>query len=195
MEAMTERKPVEHTFESWVDKQIREATERGEFENLAGAGKPIPGAGAPVDENWWIRGYLRRQGVPADGLLPDSLVLRRDRQRLAETVAGDCDSEAEVRAEVAALNRRIAEYLRTPTPPYVPIAPADADRVVAAWRQRRDAEPRARATAHEATAHDGTAAKPGAAAGRPAAVAVTGRAAAAAGPGWWRALRRWFTRR
>src|SRR5690606_13052222 len=103
MEAMTERKPVEHTFESWVDKQIREATERGEFENLAGAGKPIPGAGAPVDENWWIRGYLRRQGVPADGLLPDSLVLRRDRQRLAETVAGDCDSEAEVRAEVAAL--------------------------------------------------------------------------------------------
>jgi hypothetical protein len=38
---MTERKPPGMSFESWVDKQIREATERGEFDGLPGAGKPI----------------------------------------------------------------------------------------------------------------------------------------------------------
>ncbi|MBF6358868.1 DUF1992 domain-containing protein [Nocardia farcinica] len=133
---MTERKPVEHTFESWVDKQIREATERGEFANLRGAGKPIPGVGTPVDENWWIRDYLRREGAPTDGLLPDSLLLRRDLERLPATV-DELDSETEVRAAVSALNRRIAAWIRTPTPPQVPLTLADAEEVVAGWRQRR----------------------------------------------------------
>ncbi|MEV0587999.1 DUF1992 domain-containing protein [Nonomuraea sp. NPDC050310] len=30
-------------FKTWIDRQIREATERGEFDNLPGTGKPIPG--------------------------------------------------------------------------------------------------------------------------------------------------------
>jgi hypothetical protein len=30
-------------YESWVDRQIREAIERGEFDNLPGQGKPIKG--------------------------------------------------------------------------------------------------------------------------------------------------------
>ena len=33
--------------ESWVEKQIREAQERGEFDNLPGAGKPLSGARRP----------------------------------------------------------------------------------------------------------------------------------------------------
>lgn len=40
---MTERKPLGVSFESWIDKQIREATERGEFQNLPGAGSLFPG--------------------------------------------------------------------------------------------------------------------------------------------------------
>ncbi len=39
---MVERKPLRATFESWVETQIRGAYERGEFENLEGAGKPSP---------------------------------------------------------------------------------------------------------------------------------------------------------
>jgi hypothetical protein len=38
---MTERKPARMDFDSWVDQQIREATERGEFDNLPGKGKPL----------------------------------------------------------------------------------------------------------------------------------------------------------
>lgn len=30
-------------FESWIDRQIREAQERGEFDDLPGAGEPIKG--------------------------------------------------------------------------------------------------------------------------------------------------------
>jgi hypothetical protein len=39
-------------YESWVDRQIREAIERGEFDNLPGQGKPIKGLNGRDDENW-----------------------------------------------------------------------------------------------------------------------------------------------
>jgi Domain of unknown function (DUF1992) len=42
---MTERKPPDLSFTSWIDRQINEAAERGAFDNLPGAGKPLPDAG------------------------------------------------------------------------------------------------------------------------------------------------------
>ncbi|MET8776997.1 DUF1992 domain-containing protein [Nocardia sp. NPDC004654] len=133
---MTERKPPDQTFESWIDKQVREATERGEFDNLHGAGQPIPGVGTQVDENWWLRSYLRREGIRADGMLPESLVLRRDVERIHQTVA-ELDTEPEVRAAVAELNQRVVRYVRVPTPPHVPVGPIDADTVVRRWREEK----------------------------------------------------------
>lgn len=47
--------------ESFVDRQIREAIERGAFDNLPGAGKPIPGAGRPHEPNWWVEAFLDRE--------------------------------------------------------------------------------------------------------------------------------------
>lgn len=159
---MTERKPPDQTFESWIDRQIREATERGEFEGLRGAGQPIPGAGTQVDENWWLRDYLRREGVPADGMLPESLVLRREVEHIHETAA-ELDSEAEVRAVVSDLNRRIVAWLRTPTPPQVPLAPVDVVDVLS-HRRRSASSPRPSrrpAGGQEASAAgEGTAAAP-----------------------------------
>lgn len=46
--------------ESFVERIIRQAIERGEFENLPGTGRPIPGAGRPDPEDWWIRNWVRR---------------------------------------------------------------------------------------------------------------------------------------
>lgn len=46
---MTDRKPSGASFESWIDRQIREARERGDFDNLPGAGKRIPGLDQPYD--------------------------------------------------------------------------------------------------------------------------------------------------
>ncbi|UGT63913.1 DnaJ family domain-containing protein [Nocardia asteroides] len=136
------RKPARQSFESWVDKQVREAEERGELRNLRGSGKPIPGAGAPVQEDAWLRGYLQREGADTGLLLPTPLLLRRDAERIGATVR-DCTTEEQVRAEVVALNRRIVEYLRIPSGPVVPVSTVDVEAVVAEWRREREEQRRA----------------------------------------------------
>lgn len=90
------------------------------------------------DENWWLKNYLRREGASADAMLPPSLLLRRDVERLPELVR-ELDTERQVRETVTELNRRIVEWLRLPTGPHVPVAPVDADDVVAQWRSERGA--------------------------------------------------------
>lgn len=133
---MTERKPQSVSFESWIDKQIREATERGAFDDLPGTGKPIPGAGAADDENWWIRGYVEREGVPSEALLPLSLRLRAELEKLPATVR-ELRSERAVRAKVEDLNARVADYNRTPSEPVVHLRAADPDTIVKAWLRER----------------------------------------------------------
>jgi hypothetical protein len=137
---MTERKPPGVSFESWIDTQIREAAERGEFDNLPGAGKPLPGAGHPDDENWWLREYLRREGVTGETILPTPLLLRREIEDLPATVRR-LPSEEQVRASVGALNRRILACLRDPSELRVALRPVNADAVVERWRAERAAQP------------------------------------------------------
>src|SRR5215472_19355799 len=112
---MTERKPPGMHFTSWIDQQIQEAEERGAFDDLPGTGKPLPRH--PDDDGQrWIREKLRREGVSADELLPPPLKLRKERARLVESVP-EMDSEQEIRAAAADLNRRIAEWRRVPVGP------------------------------------------------------------------------------
>ncbi|MFB6556762.1 DUF1992 domain-containing protein, partial [Streptomyces sp. NPDC056405] len=68
---MTERKPPGVSYESWVEKQIRESTERGGFEDLPGFGKPLRNLDRPYDEMWWIKEKMDREQV---SFLPASLV-------------------------------------------------------------------------------------------------------------------------
>lgn len=133
---MTERKPPGTTFESWVDRQIRTAQDRGDFDDLPGAGKPLPGAGQPVEEQWWVKDYLRREGLSGEALLPTPLRLRKEAERLSDTVR-ELPSEQAVREVAGDLNRRIVEHMRAPTGPRVAIALADVDEVVAGWRAAR----------------------------------------------------------
>lgn len=46
--------------ESPAERAIRAAMESGVFDDLAGTGKPIPGAGKVDDDLWWVRGWLQR---------------------------------------------------------------------------------------------------------------------------------------
>lgn len=123
--------------ESVVEEQLRLAAERGAFDDLPGKGRPLRLDG-PDDDGWWVRGWIEREGLSGEALLPTSLLLRKEVQRLPATVAPLRD-EAAVRAVVSDLNRRIAAWLLAPTPPQVPLAPVRADDVVAAWRATRDA--------------------------------------------------------
>lgn len=123
--------------ESAVERTIREAIERGEFDDLPGKGKPLPQLEDPR-EDWWIRGYVRREGVPSDALLPTGVQLRKEVERLPETVR-DLPSEQAVRAVVAALNARVAAYVRTPEGPVLPVRRPDPDELVTTWRAHRAA--------------------------------------------------------
>ncbi|WP_314172654.1 DnaJ family domain-containing protein [Streptomyces winkii] len=131
---MTERKPPGISFESWVDRQIREAEERGAFEDLPGAGEPLRDGDAPYDENWWLKRKLRDEGVTQ---LPPTLALRKEAED-ALRAASRAQSEAEVRRIVNAVNDKIREAFRRPmSGPPLNLTPYDVDRVVEEWREGR----------------------------------------------------------
>jgi len=122
-------------YESLIDRQIREAQERGEFDNLPGAGKPLPGHGEEYEEDWWIKELIRRENIT--GLRPASLSLFREVEDLMRTVATR-KTEAAVRRVVADLNERILRAQRghLDGPPVV-LSTVDADEIVAVWRAAR----------------------------------------------------------
>ena len=124
-------------YESWVDRQIREAQERGEFDNLRGAGEPLKGLDGRPDENWWIKGLMEREGLRPP--LPGSLLLRKEVAEIGDFVA-DCTTEEQVREIVQDLNHRIlTPAAAASTDPNIVIPNVDVDRVVREWRERRAA--------------------------------------------------------
>ena len=155
---MTERKPREMSVGSWIDQQIAEAARRGAFDDLPGAGKPIPRRSGGTEA--WLQDYLRREGVSADDLLPAPLRLRKESERLAGAAAS-FPTEAALRAAAADLNRRIMDWRRIPVGPPVYVKLADEEALVAAWRA---AQSEARRQAAERAPHQASQPPPG---GRP----------------------------
>ena len=133
-----DRKPPKMRWETWVERKIRESMERGEFDNLPGAGRPIADLDRPYDELWWLRKKLREEQFSIE---PPVLELRRafDETRARIAAAG---SEAEVRRFVAAINERIV-YVNSHTTsgPATELVPLDVERVVAQWRSARPGGP------------------------------------------------------
>lgn len=120
---------------SWVDQQIRVAMERGDFDNLPGAGKPITGLGSQHDPDWWLKQLIEREQVT--GVLPPALALRTEDARLEDTLDREW-SEQVVRDHLEEFNRRVVEARRQLLggPPVVTKL-RDVEAEVAAWRQRR----------------------------------------------------------
>ncbi|MEV0118492.1 DUF1992 domain-containing protein [Streptomyces sp. NPDC050844] len=132
---MTERKPPEVTFESWIDKQIREAEQRGDFASLPGRGKPLPESldTTSYDEQWWIKQKMVREGVSH---LPPTLALRKEAEDVL-AAAPDAPSESMARRLVTDLNEKITEALRRPPPgPPLGLKPFDVDEIARTWRER-----------------------------------------------------------
>ncbi|WP_371659636.1 DUF1992 domain-containing protein [Streptomyces sp. NBC_00280] len=132
---MTERKPPGVSFESWVDRQIREAEARGEFAELPGAGKPLSdGADTPYDELWWIKQKMAREGL---SVLPPTLALRKEAED-ALAAAHKAPSEGAVRRIVTEINVKIRDMMFRPPPgPPLGLKPYDVDEVVREWREAR----------------------------------------------------------
>lgn len=134
--------------ERWIDRQVREARERGDFDNLPGTGKPLRNVEEPYDELWWAREFIEREKV---NILPDALRLRRDIERFRERLPA-MEREVDVRAGVRDLNERVlaanSRYLEGPA---APVWPLDEERVVARWRSHRLARLRAATAAAPAS--------------------------------------------
>jgi hypothetical protein len=138
---VTERKPVGVSWESWIDRQIREAQERGEFDNLPGRGRPIDGLDRPHDEMWWVRQWLKREEV---SVTPPTLALRKAVDDLLDRVASE-RSELKVRELVAELNAQISDTnAKATSGPPSNLMPLDVEAVVAGWTATRPTDPNLR---------------------------------------------------
>ncbi|MFX4272091.1 DUF1992 domain-containing protein [Propionibacteriaceae bacterium Y1685] len=123
------------TPESWADRRYREAAERGEFDNLPGQGKPIPGLGQRQDENWWIKGLMEREDIAMP--LPESLALRKEVGEISQTLA-DVRTEEVARRIITDLNERIARsHRRRLDGPPIHINLLDVEATLDQWRSSR----------------------------------------------------------
>ena len=131
---MTERKPAGTSWESWIEAQIRVAQEQGAFDNLPGAGKPLPDRGPHYDPLWWVKQLAEREQV---SLMPPSLeLMRKVEKELA--ILGTLPDEATVRRRITALNVEIGKLNATVVEgPPTRLAKLDVDQVVARWRRAR----------------------------------------------------------
>src|SRR6476646_8417430 len=136
---MTERKHPETRWETWIDAQIRVAREQGAFDNLPGAGKPLPNLGQEHDLLWWVKQLVQREQI---SILPPSLELLRKVEKELAAIEKLHD-EATVRHRIAALNVEIAKVNATVMEgPPTRLGTLNVDKVVARWRRTRSAKPR-----------------------------------------------------
>jgi len=119
----------------WVDMQIQQAIRRGEFDDLPGAGKPIPGLDRPHDPDWWVKQLIERERIT--GVLPPALALRREDAEMDATL-DRITTPAGVRQAIDDFNARVVEarrQLQGGPPVITPLR--DADDEVVAWQHRR----------------------------------------------------------
>jgi len=119
-----------------VETAIQQAMRRGDFDDLPGAGKPLPGLTGTHDPDWWIRRKIEREKLT--GLGPPALMLRTEDKELEATL-DRLASESAVREHLDTFNRRIVEARRQLQggPPVV-TPTRDVDDEVDRWRQRRE---------------------------------------------------------
>jgi len=134
---MTERKPYGMSWESWIDSQIRVAQEQGAFDNLPGAGKPLPDRSPDETVYDWVVEKARKENLDVFGMLPPGLALRKEREDLPRRAAS-LPSEAAVRALVEDFNTRVVQHWRRPAERSDAVPGlADLDAVLTPWRATR----------------------------------------------------------
>lgn len=118
----------------WVEQQLRVAMQRGDFDDLPGAGKPIEGLGTEHDPDWWVKKLIERERL---SVLPPALQLRKDDAELDHQL-DRLVSEREVRREIEDFNARVRKArMQLEGGPPVITSLRDPEAEVAAWHERR----------------------------------------------------------
>ena len=98
--------------------------ERGEFDDLPGAGKPIADLGEHHDPDWWIKKLVERENI---AVLPPSVQLRKEDAELDDRL-DKLTREDDVRRELEDFNERVvAARYRLPEGPPLVTMPRDVD--------------------------------------------------------------------
>lgn len=114
-----------------ADEAIDAAIARGDFDDLALAGKPLS-LPAQDDPDWWIRQRIDDGDIDRNALLPVVVLLRREADDLDTTLAA-LDSEQAVRDYAEDYTSRVLRD-RAENPLARMLAPTlDADIAVARW--------------------------------------------------------------
>lgn len=125
------RKPSHMSWRGFADQRIQEALERGEFENVAGTGQPIPGIEQPLDENWWVRKKLEEEQV---SVVPPILAARKQRELVLAEIHS-IQHESIVRQKLNELNEMICEAMASHIPgPVDGVLPVDIEATIDQWR-------------------------------------------------------------
>lgn len=134
-------------FAAKADFEIRQATARGDFDNLKYAGKPIPGLGTSLDPDWWVKGLIEREQL--SGLTPAPFRLRKEDAEL-DGMLDRQYQESRVREILEDFNRQVIDARRQLLggPPVVTKV-RDVEQELERWRERRAV--RAAQAAEEAT--------------------------------------------
>ena len=147
------------SYQSWIDRQIAAAEQRGEFDNLPGTGKPLRHLGNPDDPDWWVKQLIAREQLDISVALPPQRALRKEAQELPDRVLRE-RSEQAVRDLLDDFNTRVRDCWRQPLegPPVV-VRTVDPEELVAHWRahrhQRRSKPPPTSGLEPAPVQHDG----------------------------------------
>lgn len=133
-----------HHVQTVVDKAIEQAQREGAFDDLPGAGKPLH-LSSSDDPEWWVKGFIEREGLDFSEALPGPLQLRRERAGFPESLLHLADESA-VRERLKDFNARVLADRARPvvgdaSPPVV--GRVDVEDMVTAWRELRAAAERA----------------------------------------------------
>ncbi len=132
---MAGRKPPGVSFETWVDRQIREGLAKGAFDDLPRVPLDLS---EDTGDDWWIKKKIRDEGLE---VLPPSLVLRREVEQ-AVADARTAPTEDEARRRIEAVNQRIRDANRIAIAgPPVTLVPYDVEELLAIWRRIHPGDP------------------------------------------------------
>lgn len=113
--------------ETLAERRIREARERGLFDNLTGSGEPIADLDTQRPEGWWANRLLKSER---------SKLKRADLDQHIESSMAQLwrlPTESKVRQRVSELNAQIADYnVVTSLDPRSALA---VDELVATWKR------------------------------------------------------------
>ncbi|MEW4490390.1 DUF1992 domain-containing protein [Thalassoglobus sp. JC818] len=133
---MGERKSAHESWEGFIEQRIQDAQNEGEFDNLHGQGKPIPGIEKALDSDWWLKDKLKREQL---SIVPPLIEARRDIEQTLNEIKSLANEDF-VRTELEKLNQRVLQAIQSPSPsPPIVVLPVNIEREIALWKESKNA--------------------------------------------------------